>query len=113
MVALKALAGSTPLAWVKVATWEFVSVTLPFTRMAPETLMAGSANAVDAKALLLAVLGSALLLVTEAVSLALPSSIARAVTDAVTVPPAATVPTVKVTTPPDTLNVPWLVVADW
>ena len=33
-------------------------------------------------------------------------------TDAVTVPPAATVPREKVTTPPDTLNVPWLVVAD-
>ena len=37
---------------------------------------------------------------------------AWAVTVAVTVAPAATVPMVKVTTPPDWLNVPWLVVAD-
>ena len=49
---------------------------------------------------------------TEAMSLVLPSSMAWAVTVAVTVPPAATVPSEKVTTPPETLNVPWLVVAD-
>jgi hypothetical protein len=80
--------------------------------MAPETLIAGSANDVVALAPLLAGVGSGLLLLTEAVSLVLPSSIARAVTDAVTVPLTATVPTEKVTTPPDTLNVPWLEVAD-
>src|SRR5690349_4525689 len=81
--------------------------------MAPETLIAGSVNDVVALALLLAVLGSGLLLVTETASLVLPSSTAWAVTDAVTVPPEATVPREKVTTPPTTANVPWLVVADW
>ena len=69
--------------------------------MEPETMIAGSANDVVALALLFAELGSGLLLLTEAVSLVLPSSMAWAVTDAVTVPPAATVPSVKVTTPPD------------
>jgi hypothetical protein len=80
--------------------------------MAPETLIAGSANDVVALALLLAELGSGLVLLTVAVSLVLPSSVARAVTEAVTVPPEPTVPREKVTTPPDTLNVPWLAVAD-
>src|SRR5262249_37853832 len=42
----------------------------------------------------------------------LPSSVTKAVTDAVTLPPEGTVPTEKVTTPPETLNVPWLAVAD-
>jgi hypothetical protein len=111
MVAVKALTGSTPLAWVKVATWKLFS-DCDFVRTAPETLIAGSANDVVALALLLFGLGSELLLLTEAVSLVLPSSMARAVTDAVTVPPEATVPTEKVTTPPDTLIVPWLTVAD-
>ena len=66
MVAMKALAGSTPLAWVKVATWKLVSV-LAFVRdRRPETTIAGSANDVVALALLLAVLGSGVLLLTEA-----------------------------------------------
>src|ERR1700732_3368761 len=105
MMARKALAGSTPLAWVKVATWTLVSVR-EFVRIAPETLIAGSANTVVALALLLAGLGSGLLLLTLAMSLALPSSVAWAVTDAVTVPLAGTSPKEKVTMPPDTLNVP-------
>src|SRR5262249_4857045 len=96
MVALNALAGSTPLAWVKVATWKFVSVRLRV-RIGAETLIAGSANIVVWLELLLPLLGSGLLLVAEAESLVLPSSIAWAVTVAVTVPPAATLPTVNVT----------------
>jgi hypothetical protein len=67
---------------------------------------------VVALALLSAVVGSGLLLLTETALLALPSSTAWAVTDAVTVPLAAIVPRAKVATPPDTVNVPWLVVAD-
>src|SRR5579883_415521 len=104
MVATKALAGSTPLAWVKVAVWKLVSVR-DRVRMAPETEMAGSVNVVVAPALLLAVLGSGLVLVTETLFAPLPSSTTWPVTDAVTVPPAATLPAVKVTTPPETLNV--------
>src|ERR1041385_5862440 len=94
MVAVKALAGSTPPAWVKVATWTLVSV-LVFVRMAPETTIGGSANDVVALALLFAELGSGLLLLIEAASLALPSSTAWLVTDAVTVPPEAMAPREK------------------
>ena len=57
MVALKSLASSTPLACVKVATWKLVSV-WDFVVFAPETLIAGSANAVVALAVLLTVLES-------------------------------------------------------
>jgi hypothetical protein len=57
---------------VKVATWKLVSVP-DFVRMGPETLIAGSANDVVALALLSAEVGSGLLLLTEAVSLVLPS----------------------------------------
>ena len=112
IVAANALTGSTPLAWVKLATWKLVNV-CALVRMGPETLIAGSANDVVALALLLAVLGSALLLVTEVESVALPSSIAWAVTEAVADPDAAIVPREKVMTPPDTLKVPWLELADW
>src|SRR5205809_5345947 len=91
MVALKALAGSTALAWVKVATTKFVTVWF-FVLIAPETTIAGSANEVVALALLLAELGSGLLLVTDAVSLTLPSSTAWAVTEAVALPPEAMAP---------------------
>src|SRR4051812_20678616 len=99
MVAAKALGDSTPLAWVKVATWKLVSVRC-FVRTAPETLIGGSANAVVTLALLLAEVGSGLVLLTEAASLLLPSSTAWAVTEAVTVPPEAMLPRLKVTTPP-------------
>jgi hypothetical protein len=68
MVAVKALVGSTPLAWVKVATWKLVNV-CDLAVMEPETLIAGSLNVVVALAVLLAELGSGLLLLTEAVSL--------------------------------------------
>src|SRR5712692_9468535 len=91
IVAVKALAGSTPLAWVKVATWTLVNVR-DLVVTAPETLIAGSAKDVVALALLFAELGSGLLLLTRAALVALPSSMAWAVTDAVTVPPGATVP---------------------
>src|SRR5262249_8400389 len=111
MVALNALVGSTPLAWVKVATWKLVSVRV-FVRIGAETTMGGSENIVVALPLLLAEFGSGLVPVTEATSLVLPSSIAWAVTVAVTVPLAAMLPIEKVTTPPDWLNVPWPVVAD-
>src|SRR6266568_4423883 len=80
--------------------------------MGAETLMPSSASAVVTLALLLAVFGSGLLLVTETASVALPSSIAWAVTVAVAFPPAAMVPRENVATPPDTLKVPWLEVAD-
>src|SRR5438270_6890618 len=111
MVARKALAGSTPPAWVKVATWTLLGDVL-LVVTAPETLIAGSANDVAALALLLAVLGSGLLVLADTALPVLPSSVAWAVTVAVTVPPAATAPTLKVTTPPEALNVPWLAVAD-
>ena len=100
IVAEKALVGSTPLAWVNVAVWKLVNVLL-LVRMEPETLILGSANEVVALALLLPVLGSGLVLVTEATSLVLPSSMAWAVTDAVALLPAAMLPIVKVTTLPD------------
>src|SRR5262245_33111851 len=100
MVAAKALGGSSPLAWVKVAVVELVRVR-DHVLMAPETLISGSAIDVVLLALLLPELGSGLLVLTEALSLALPSSIAWAVTDAVTVPPGAMVPMEKVRTPPD------------
>src|SRR5262249_26892168 len=110
MVALKALAGSTPLAWVNVATWPLND--LSFVEMGPETTIAGSATDVVADALLFAELGSAELALTVATLLAAPSSTAWAVTVAVTVAPAVMLPMVKVTVEPETLNVPWLVVAE-
>src|SRR4051812_8307070 len=99
MVAVKAPAGSTPLACVKVATWpENVACGVDvFHWVAAETTIAGSRNDVGTLALLLAELESGVLLLTEAVSLVLLSSMAWAVTDAVTLPPEATVPTLKVT----------------
>ena len=76
---------------MKVATWKLVSVRDLVVIGA--TLIAGSATtSVSLLLLLLAGLGSGLLLLTEALSLVLPSSIAWAVTEAVTVPPAATLP---------------------
>ena len=66
IVAVKALAGSTPLAWVKVATWKLVSF-WDFVRMAPETLIAGSANG-GSRAVLLAVLESGLVLLTDVIA---------------------------------------------
>src|SRR5438445_575018 len=79
MVAMNAVAGSTPLAWVNVATWKLVNVR-DFVRTAPETAIGGSANEVVTLALLfaivpvtvaelLAVFGSELLALTEAVLL--------------------------------------------
>src|SRR5260370_842588 len=84
MVAMKALAGSTPLAWVKVATWTLVSVP-DFVRTAPETLIAGSANDVVTLALLLAGLGSGLLPLTVAGSLELAPLLRPAGAEAATV----------------------------
>ena len=63
MVATKALAGSTPLAWVKVATVILVTW-LVLTLMGADTLMAGSATVVLALALLSPGVGSGWLLVT-------------------------------------------------
>ena len=78
------------------------------------TLIDGSLIEVVAEALLLVVLGSELLLLTETASLVLPSSIAWAVTERVTCPPEAIVPSEKVTTPPETVNVvPAGALADW
>ena len=111
MVAVKALAGSTPLAWVNVATVKLLRF-FEVVVIGADTTMAGSATEVLAVALLLAELGSAEVAVTEAELVRVPSSIAWAVTVSVTVPPTAIVPRLKVTTPPDWLNVPWLAVAD-
>src|SRR5436305_1815205 len=99
MVALKPLAGSTPLSWVKVATWKFVRVR-DFVEIGDETTGATSLNEVTAVAALLLELGSGLVPETETELLAAPSSMDCTVTVAVTVEPAATVPTLKVTTPP-------------
>src|SRR4029079_4943823 len=49
---------------------------------------------------------------TEAESVTVPSSVAWAVTVSVADAPAASVPTLNVTTPPDWVNVPWVVVAE-
>src|SRR5262249_7583721 len=68
-------------------------------------------NDVDADALLFDGLGSGLELLTEAASLLAPSSVAWAVTVAVTVPPAATLPIKNVTVPPELGYVPWPEVA--
>src|SRR6516165_4882826 len=111
MVAEKLPVGSTALAWVKVATWKFVSVWLDVV-MGAETVIAGSANDVLADALLFDVLASWVVAVTEAVSLLLPSSVAWPLTVAVTVAPEAMLPIVKVTVPPELVNVPWLVLAE-
>src|SRR5947209_17791249 len=90
IVAMNSLGDSMAPAWVNVATWplnvRFLVVT------AAETMMAGSANALVALPLLLAVLGSVVALETEAVSLELPSSITWAVTVPVAVPLAGLVP---------------------
>src|SRR5260370_40900318 len=85
MVAVKALAGSTPLAWVKVATWKLVKV-WDFVRTAPETLIGGSANDVVALALLSAGVGSGRLLLPEAGSLGRPAAGAPAGTSTRSVP---------------------------
>src|SRR5438045_1835180 len=111
MVAVKALAGSTPLAWVKVATARFVTFFAELI-IDPDTTIEGSATAVVAEALLLAELGSPALLVTEAELTRLPSSSALPVIVNVALPPERIVPTVNVTTPPDCENVPWLAVAE-
>src|SRR5262245_1728794 len=80
--------------------------------MGADTIIDGSATEVLAEALLLDKLESLALLLTEAESVRLPSSVDCAVTVAVTLWPAATVPIENVTTPPDCVNVPWPVVAE-
>jgi hypothetical protein len=109
MVALKAPTGSTPLAWVKVATVMLFGVRLLVT-MGAETTMAGSETDVLALALLLPVFVAEV--VTDDESVRVPSSMVCAVTVTVTVGPlATTVPSEKVITPPDCEYEPWLVVA--
>src|SRR5947207_12911013 len=105
MIALKALADSTPLAWVKVATVTLFSL-FEFAVMGADTTMAGSATEVLAAALLLAELGSAALLVTEAELVRLPSSSAWAVTVSVAWAPLRMPPRLKVTVLPDWVNEP-------
>src|SRR4051812_6389587 len=89
MVALNALAGSIPLAWVKVAT----VILLLFFEVTvfgdPDTMIAGSFTAVLAVTLLLLELLSAEVAVTEATLVSDPSSVAWAVTVSVTVVPLA------------------------
>ena len=111
IVAVKLLGGSTPLAWVNVATVKLVSFVLS-RGDGPDTTMAGSATVVLAEALLLAVFGSAEVAghrggVGE-----------RAVLGGLGGDrhgdggPDGDRAELKVTTPPDWLNVPWLVVAE-
>ncbi len=66
IVAMKSLAGSTPLAWVNVATCTLLWF-LPLTVIGPETTIGGSATAVVTTPVLLTRLLSDRLLVTEAV----------------------------------------------
>src|SRR5260370_32435527 len=100
MVAMKALGGSTPLPWVNVATATLFTF-LPVMAVGPDTTIGASATAVVVLALLFAVLGSGMLLVTEPLSLRLPSSVDRAATVKLAVPPLTTVPSGNVTTTPD------------
>src|SRR5262249_7386053 len=106
MVAVKALAGSTPLACVKVATVRLLG-RLAVVVIGADTTMAGSATVVLAVALLLAEFGSDALVVAEAELVTVPSSVACAVIVMVTgLPATVTVPTLNVTTPPDCVKVP-------
>src|SRR4051812_12968853 len=100
MVAVKSLVGSTPLAWVNVAMVTLLWV-LPNLVMDADTTIGGSATAVLALALLLAVLESGELLVTEAALVRLPSSSAWTVIVAVALAPELRLPKLKVTTLPD------------
>src|SRR4051794_35147755 len=111
MTATNALVGSTPLAWVNVATEKLVRLRDDVVTGA-DTVIGGSATAVVTAALLLPVPGSLVLLVTDDVTVRFPSSVDWAVTVTVAVPPLATVPREKVTTLPDRENDPWLVVAE-
>src|SRR5216110_1794257 len=85
---------------------------LDLVRNEPDTTIAGSETAAVMLALLLLDVGSALVLLAVAPLLVLPSSIACAVTLAVTVAPDAMEPMVNVTTPLDVPNVPCVVVAE-
>src|SRR5579864_4697423 len=81
--------------------------------MGPDTVIVSSVTTVvTGRGELLLVLGSGMLLDAEDESVGLPSSIDWAVIVAVADLPLATVPSEKVTTPPDCVNVPWLVVAE-
>src|SRR5262249_37408708 len=111
IVAVNALAGSTPLAWVNVATVKLVS-RFGVVVIGPDTMMAASATVVVAEALLLVESGSDALVMTEAELVRLPSSVAWAVIVMVTLPGKGTVPRLNVTTLPDCVNVPWLLVAE-
>src|SRR5438309_11938792 len=97
MVSVKALAGSTPLAWVNVAT---VALLRPFVVVVigAETTMAGSATDVLATALLLAAMGSAEVAVTEAELVRGPSSSAWALTVTVALLPKLIASSITVTT---------------
>jgi hypothetical protein len=74
MVATKALTGSTPLAWVNVATVPLNLLAVVV--MGAETTIAGSATLVLALALLSPGVGSAAPPVTEPLSVRVPSSVA-------------------------------------
>src|SRR4051794_14002357 len=105
IVAVNSLAGSTPLAWVKLATlrlFTFFDVVV----MGADMTIGGSGTVVLAVALLFDGVGSAEVAVTEAVVLTEGSSVTLTVTVKFAVPPPATIPRLKVTTPPDWLNVP-------
>src|SRR5437870_3644091 len=74
MVATKALVGSTPLAWVKVAVWKLLRfrarvVVGPETAIASSALLEVLTTVPVTVAVLLAVFGSGLLALTAAVSL--------------------------------------------
>src|SRR5678810_161766 len=103
MVAAKAPTGSTPLAWVKVAVVRLLSG-FDLVRKEPDTTIAGSEKTVVALRLLLVVLESGVLLLTEARLLVLSTSTACAVTYAVTVARGATGVLVNGTTPLAVLN---------
>ena len=96
---------------VNVATVKLVRVR-EVVVMGPDTTMVGSDTEVLAMALLLAVFGSAVVAVTVAELVRVPSSNAWAVTVKVTLVLRAIVPMLNVTTPFDWLKVPWLAVAD-
>lgn len=110
MVAVKAPVGSTPLAWVNVATARLLGF-FDVVVMAGDTTMGAMATEVVAVALLFAGTGSADVALTDAEFARVPYSVAVAVIVKVTAAPGVSVPSMNVTTLPERLNDPWLVVA--
>ena len=113
MVAVKLPAGSAPPACVNVATVALVSGLRSKPLMAEAVpVIAPSVTTVVADAVLFCVLDSAVVVLTVAVSVSEPSSVAVTTIVPVTVAPAATVPRLAVTVLPVLLVVPWLKLAE-